>query len=328
MSTPLGRVRSWHRPMTWFAGVMLVMAAVSAAGLALDDRVLLGAPIWLKPLKFAVSISLYCITWAWLTSLLRRHRRVASVVSTAIVVLLAVEYAVIVVQAVRGRSSHFNVSTALDSTLFTIMAVSIAALWTGTLVLTVLLVRTPVADAAGRWAIRLGALIALAGLALGALMTRPTSAQVESMADGTFEGLVGAHSVGVPDGGPGMAVTGWSTTGGDLRIPHFVGMHALQALPLLALLLGALATRLPRLRSGVVRTRLVLTAAAGYAGLTGLLTWQALRGQPLTAPDPATLLAFGLLAGAVVVAAGLCLVRTPDGPPEHLDGDRPKAGAR
>ncbi|HEX4356973.1 MAG TPA: hypothetical protein VH141_05605 [Pseudonocardia sp.] len=288
------RVRGWHRPMAWFAGVMAVAAVGSAVGLAVDDRILLGAPIWLKPLKFAISMTVYCLTWAWLYSLLRVRRRLASAVSSAILAFLAIEYLVIVVQVVRGRPSHFNMSTPLDSALWITMGGTIAALWVGTAVLTGLVLRAPVTDPASRWAIRLGALISLVGLGLGALMTS-TPAQTVPSSVGGVERMIGAHSVGVPDGGPGMALTGWSTTGGDLRIPHFIGMHALQALPLLALLLGLLATRLPRLRPPAARTELVVVGAAAYTGLVALVTWQAERGQPLIYPDTATLIALGVL---------------------------------
>lgn len=318
MSAPLRQAATWHRPMLVLAGVMGVMAVVSLGGLVVDDRVLLGAPIWLKPFKFAVSIAIYCVTWAWLTALLPR-RRLADHVSTVIVLLLTIEYVIIVVQVVRGTTSHFNYSTPLNATLFSIMAFSIAALWTATLVLTVLLLRTPIADPAARWAIRLGALISLAGLALGALMTSPTSDQLDSMERGTFDGIIGAHSVGVADGGPGLPITGWSTTGGDLRIPHFVGMHALQFVPLFALLLSRLATRAAALRHDGVRTRLVLVAAGGYAGVVGLVTWQALRGQPLLSPDGWTLAAAGALTAAVVLGA-VGAVRAAPAPDRELAG--------
>ncbi|PRX45382.1 hypothetical protein B0I33_10945 [Prauserella shujinwangii] len=311
MTTLLGRVSTWHRPMMWTSVVMAGMAVVSLGGLALDDRVLLGAPIWLKPFKFAVSIAAYSVTWAWLLTLLQRGRRLAHRVSTGIVVIMAVEYGIIVTQVVRGRASHFNAATPLDSALFSIMGVSIAALWTATLVLTVLLLRTRIADPAARWAIRLGALVSLVGIGLGALMVGPTDEQARSLRDGTFEGVIGAHSVGVADGGPGMPITGWSTTGGDLRIPHFVGMHALQALPLLALLLGILARRFPRLRPDAVRARLVLVAGFGYAGLVGLVTWQALRGQPLVSPDAWTLLALAALLVAVAIGTYLSFTHVP-----------------
>jgi hypothetical protein len=67
-------------------------------------------------------------------------------------------------------------------------------------------------------------------------------------------------------------------------------MHALQALPLLAAALLAVPGRaLP----GRARLHLVRLAAAAYLGLLALLTWQALRGQPLTSPDAPTLAASG-----------------------------------
>lgn len=96
-------------------------------------------------------------------------------------------------------------------------------------------------------------------------------------------------------------MTGWSTTGGDLRAGHFVGLHAIQVLPLLALALGALAGRWSRLRDERVRRGLVVVAAATWLGLTLLLTWQAARGQSVLNPDGLTL---AVLTG-LLIAAGL-----------------------
>ena len=84
----------------------------------------------------------------------------------------------------------------------------------------------------------------------------------------------GAHTVGAPDGGRGLPVTGWSTRHGDVRVPHFIGLHALQALPLFVVLV---------LRRGRDRTRtaLAITAAGAYAAVFVGLLVQALRGMPM-----------------------------------------------
>lgn len=296
------RFEGWHRPMLLLAGVMAVAAALSGVGVLVDDRVLLGAPIWLKPAKFAVSIALYALVWSWLVSLLVRGRRLASGVSNLIVACLVIEYVVIVAQVLRGRPSHFNVATPLDATLWAVMAVSIVVLWLGTFALTAQVLRAGVADPGLRAGIRVGAVIALAGLALGFLMTSPNGAQLDGMRAGIAPTTIGAHTVGTPDGGPGMPLTGWSTVGGDLRIPHFVGMHALQLLPLLAFALARLGARGGRLADPQLRRRLVLVLGAGYAGLVGLVTWQAERGQPLIHPDGWTLAALAVLVTVTVLA--------------------------
>lgn len=299
---------AWHRPLLVFSAVMAVLAVVSAVGMVVDDRVLAGSAIWFKPLKFSVSLLMYAMTLAWMLSLATRGRRVGWWAGTVVALTGAIEMVVIVGQVIRGRRSHFNYETAFDGLLFNIMAVTIVTLWIGSLIIAVLLFRSRLPDRASAWAIRLGAVIALVGAGLGNLMTQPTPEQQAAGGRGVSD-VVGAHTVGVPEGGPSMPLTGWSTTGGDLRIPHFVGMHALQLIPLFLLLLVALAPRLARLRDERVRLRLVLVASGSYAAVLALLTWQALRGQALIHPDGATLTAAALIA-AGAVAGTLVSLRT------------------
>ncbi|MEU6592138.1 hypothetical protein ABZ923_23415 [Streptomyces sp. NPDC046881] len=277
---------------------MVVMAVISAVGLVIDDRVLVGAPIWFKPFKFAVSFVAYCLSLAWMLSLLPRGRRVGWWAGTVVALASLVEMAIITGQVIRGKRSHFNHETPLDEALFQAMAVTVVILWLGTLAVAVLLLRARIADRASAWAMRCGILLALAGAAVGFLMTRPAPGQRRGVSK-----VIGAHSVGVSDGGPSMPLTGWSTTGGDLRIPHFVGMHALQLLPLLIAVLTALAPRFGRLTDDRVRLRLVLLASGAYGAVFALVLWQALRGQPLTHPDGATLGVAGLILVAIVLGA-------------------------
>ena len=86
-----------------------------------------------------------------------------------------------------------------------------------------------------------------------------------------------AHTVGAPDGGPGLPVVSWSTVAGDLRPAHLLGLHALQVLPLLGWLVTLRGGRLAPTR----QTALVLSVAAVYLLITGLVLSQALRGHPL-----------------------------------------------
>ncbi|MET0976862.1 MAG: hypothetical protein ABWX82_14475 [Leifsonia sp.] len=285
----------WHRPLMALALAMAVVGVVSIVGLLVDQRELVGAPIWAKPLKFAISIAIYAVTWAWLIGQLTRFRRTAWWAGTVIALTLGFETVLLVLQTVRGHRSHFNQTTSFDETVWSIMGATIAVLWIATLVAAVLLWFTPLADRARSLAIRLGATLCIVGLSLGFLMTMPLESQ---LAD--YKGIIGAHTVGAEDGGPGLLLLGWSTEHGDLRIPHFVGMHALQLLPLALLLIELASRRIDRLRDVRVRTGLVWTTFVVYAAAVALVTWQALRGQSIVQPDGAT-----MLAGAAVLGVGV-----------------------
>jgi hypothetical protein len=272
--------------------------------MVIDSRTITALPLWDKPVKFAISVGIYALTFGWLIGQLRRGRRIAWWAGTLAAVFLGVEMVIIVGQALRYTTSHFNVSTPFDATMWSIMGSSIAAVWVATLVISVILFANPGTDRARNIAIRTGAVISLIGMGLGFLMTIPSAAQIRA-----DNGIVGAHTVGLDDGGPGLPLLGWSTVGGDLRIPHFVGMHALQLLPLFLILLELLSRQFVTLRSGTVRARLMLIAAAGYAGLVALVTWQALRGQSIVHPDAWTLLGLGIVAALVAIPAVVVLRR-------------------
>lgn len=285
-------------PLTAVGLLMLVAAGGSAAGILLDMRVITGAPAWLKPFKFAVSTAIYSLTLAWIFQWLSDWPRVRRIVGWTTAIVFVLEVAVIDAQAWRGTTSHFNVSTPLDGILFGVMGAAILVQTFVSVAVAVALWRQRFTDRALGWALRLGMTLTIAGALTGPLMTRPTAEQLEAVRAGGRMTVAGAHSVGGVDGGPGVPVTGWSREHGDLRVPHFVGLHAIQALALIAM-------GLPRWRAAeAVRVRAMLAAAAGYGSLFLLLLWQALRGQSLVAPDAVALASIAIWAALTSLALG------------------------
>jgi uncharacterized membrane protein YhaH (DUF805 family) len=294
----------WHRPLLFLSATMTALTPVFLVLVFVDGRTLDGFPLWIKPMKFAISFALYSFTWAWLLSLRHRAGRVSWWMGTALVVAAFAEVALIAFQSARGRHSHFNEATSLDGSIWIAMGVTIGVLMLANLVAAVFVIVDRQADRVSTWAVRLGLVVSTLGIASGGLMVTGVPGQTWA------EDFAGAHSVGVADGGPGLPVVGWSTIGGDLRIPHFVGMHALQLLPLFALLLATLSARFAVLRHEEVRLRLVLIAGGTYGCLFFLLLWQALRGQSLIHPDAVTLAVLGVLAVTAVGAAAVTLYPT------------------
>ena len=297
----LRRAWAFSPPLTFVGVAMLLTLLVALAGMVLDPRVITGAPAWLKPAKFAISISIYCFTLLWLLTFVRRRPRLVRLVAWTTAIALFIEMVIIAGQVVRGTTSHFNVATYLDGILWSLMGTFVVVAWVANLVAVVLLLIQRLPNPAFTWSLRLGLLISFVGMGVAFFMTAPTAEQLAASEAGERFLVAGAHSVGVEDGGPGLPVTGWSTEGGDLRVPHFFGLHGLQALPLFGLLLAGFGPGWLRARH---RVALVWTAGLSYLGLVVLLTWQALRGQSLIYPDISTL---GALFGLGVFAGGVSL---------------------
>lgn len=293
------------RPLTVLGAIMLITFLATVAGILIDPRVITGVPAWVKPAKFAISISVYAFTLAWLLGFVEGHSRVVRLIANVTVVSIVAEMVAIITQAARGTTSHFNMSTPFNSLVWMSMGAFIVLVWMMNLLLAILLIRQRMTDRAFAWSLRLGVLTSFVGMAVAFLMVRPTSQQVAAIAGGYGNGAVGAHSVGVADGGPGLPFLGWSTVAGDLRVGHFIGLHALQVVPFLGWLLSRRRGVLVLL-SAADRLGLVWSGGLAYMGLVALVVWQALRGQSLIHPDASTIAAAGAL--AVGVAASIAIV--------------------
>ncbi len=288
-----------HRPLMILAAAMAVLGVIALGGLVFDDRSLVNAPIWLKPLKFTISVGLYAVTLAWLLGQLTRGRRFGWWLGTVFAAGLGLDMALLFWQNIgRGRTLHFNQETPADQWINNMVANGAFAGWGATAAIAILLLFQRLPDRVMNSALRAGAALSVVGIGIAMLMFTPNEQQMAQYRAGEKPSIVGAHAVGVPDGGPGLPLVGWSTVGGDMRIPHFVGIHAIQVLPLVACGLLVLARRYPVLESEFVRRNLVRTASVGFAGLLALLTWQAQRGQSIVHPDFWT-----LITGAGIIAA-------------------------
>ena len=249
-----------HRdPLLFWIGAAMMLTFVVCVLLSIgDQRLILGINPWIKPMKFLSSITIFLWTVAWFMPETRGSgasglsRSVRWIIGPAMII----EIVCIILQSARGVTSHYNHATVFDDLIFSVMGMTILV---NTIAMTIFLwsIRrdTPPQRAGYIWGIRVGvAIFLLASLEGVVLVTN------------------GAHTVGAPDGGPGLPFVNWSTTAGDLRIAHFFGMHAMQALPLLGFFLDK--NKVPG-RNPVIAVSILWLAVMG-----GLLTL-ALQGRPL-----------------------------------------------
>lgn len=275
-----------NRTLCLVAVTNLGLAAVCTVLMALDGRTLLGRNVWTKPWKFAISIAIFTGTMGWILPSLSLPTRVETLATTGIGSAMTVEIVLISTQAARGVASHFNDSTPLDAAIYTVMGVTITISLTVVAYVLWRVVRNPPDLApAYLWGVGIGMFVFVIASFEGWLMVSQ-----------------GGHGVGVPNDGSGLPLLNWSVTGGDLRIAHFIGLHALQVVPLA----GYAAARWDRLST---RGALFAVGVVGalYSGLTIVTFVQAILGHPLVpshiAPWLRPSLGAGLLLGASVVGA-------------------------
>lgn len=241
---------------------VLALAPLTYLAMLGEERLLNGINLWIKPLKFQLSVAVHMATLAVLTSLAAASWRdgwLLRVTAWATVAATAFEIAYITGQAARGEHSHFNVDTPLESAMYALMGIGAVTLIAAALILGIVILRRPAAGLAPglRWGAGLG-------LILSFVLTLIVAGYMSSS---------GSHWVGGTgtDAG-GLPVTGWARDGGDLRVPHFFATHMMQVLPVV----GWAADRWTRRPVAAV-----LAAAVLGCLVTGVTFAQALMGLPV-----------------------------------------------
>jgi hypothetical protein len=238
----------------------LLLMAVMLILLPFDAVEVGGRHRLIKPVNFTMSMAMYLATVVILLDYLKASMRWKKVLSWGISICILTAITCITMQAGRGTTSHFNNSTPFDSTVSSLMDVvdPLNGVFVVVLLIFALQAKYNVSRSS-QLGIVFGILFFLVGSVIGGVMV----AQGQSV-------------VGVAPGGPGLPVLNWSTAGGDLRVAHFLGIHALQILPIAGWLIGRL-TGLP----GRAKQKAVVAVSAGYVLLMGLAFMQALDGVPL-----------------------------------------------
>jgi len=244
-----------------FASPLLTRTAIAFAFLFLavygltffDARQLNGVSHWEKPSKFFLSLTIHMATLAWGISLLpvetqrSRSIRIAAYIFVAAAVF---ELSYMMYQATLGEASHFNRTTAFHTTMYNLMGLGAVTLTVVTAYLGWRIGRagTTTMHFAAGWSFIVSAVA--------------TTAVAAYLAQGNGHWIGGDQTDAT-----GLPFFHWSTTGGDLRVPHFAALHIMQAVPLI---------------TWFWPDKRIATAAliAGVATVIGLFT-QALMGLPL-----------------------------------------------
>ncbi len=188
----------------------------------IDDRTLSGTNVWIKPVKFYCSSFIFLWTISWYIIVYPFKQKTKLQLANTFSILFLIETTIIAIQAGRGTLSHYNISSPLNAILFASMGISIAAI---TLLILFIFLKsfskklslsTPM-----KWGVRIAWFAVLFSCFVGQAMIQSKG-----------------HNVGVADGGEGLPFLNWSTKGGDLRVAHFLGLHAIQIIPIMIILIG------------------------------------------------------------------------------------------
>jgi hypothetical protein len=294
---------TWPRALWLTGGLLLATLLVHVAAL-----IVLGGP-WTGPVSLRKPATFAETGWliAWSVALILPTLRTSAwqrhVIGVTTILFTVGETAIIGLEAWRGVPSHYNFSTPFDAALMRMGAGGTAFVFlAGVAVLLAAALRSG-GPASVRLGVRAGIVLLLVGCAIGFVMISNNS--------GVFQGTIGsgfanraAAYLGPTEAtvGPQYLLLRPATQGGDLVLPHAIGVHGLLLLAVPAILLAR--TRLEERR----RRQLVGAAVGGVATAMAILLGQAFAQRPLEALSPVALAVLTACAVALIAAgAGVAL---------------------
>ena len=243
-------------------GILFLAMALSAAiALGMDGRTIDGVSVWLKPFKFQISFGIHVLTLVLALGALNRRVRKGRIVRATLLVILTMslfEVIWITLQGARGLPSHFA-HDPFDAAMYMLMGIGATLIVLATALLGLLTMQYPAPGMPPLvcHAVSIGLLISgLTGLFVGWAI---------ALNDGA---VVGGTNIA----GPTLPLFGWSGTAGDLRVAHFIGLHAAQVLPLLGLVLSIGQAKDARL--------ILVVASMLWLGATVAAMTEAFAGRP------------------------------------------------
>jgi len=240
-----------NESLFWFGLLCLSLSIIFLVLTKITSTQVHGVNAWFKPFKFAVSIGLFSWTMALYCDYLSDFN--VTPFNWTVITLFGFELIYIIFQASKGQLSHFNISTPTHSLIYSLMGLIavLVTLYTAYIGLLFLTQSFPNLPNYYVWSIRLGILIFIVFSFEGGLMGSRMN-----------------HSVGAINDNSNWWILGWSKTVGDLRVSHFIGMHALQILPLLSFYIFK-----------NTKATIVISIIYGLLATTTLV--QALKGKPI-----------------------------------------------
>jgi hypothetical protein len=247
----LQSLKTKNETLFYYGLLCLVFAIIFLVLTKISSTQVYNVNAWYKPFRFAFSTFLFAWTMAWFCAYLPNFN--IQLFNWSTIILLGFEILYIAIQAGKGQLSHFNLSTPMYSFLYSMMAIAatLVTLYTAYVALLFFTNDFPTLPNHYLWSIRLGLIIfvvfSFEGFVMGSKLT---------------------HTIGGADGGSGIPILNWSTKYGDPRVAHFIGMHAMQVLPLFSFYV-------------LKNTKATVVLAVLYAFLAVFTLAKALKGKPL-----------------------------------------------